>query len=95
MGDSKVVLGNKIGMSCHASLLRLFACAGDGQAFARSLDARPPLSLARPSPPLRDRSGNVPALVRLLQAYISRAAPEVATRGYLQVCRELGGRCTA
>ncbi|PSC72253.1 Exportin-2 [Micractinium conductrix] len=64
------------------------------QIFAQLLESRPagapvPDAYHAIFPPLLtpafwERSGNVPALVRLLQAYISRAAPEVATRGYLQ-----------
>jgi len=43
-------------------------------------------SLFRPllSPLLWERPGNVPALVRLLQAYLSRAGAEVAARGHLE-----------
>lgn len=41
------------------------------------------------TPTFWERSGNIPALVRLLQAYLARAAPDVVSRGYLQV--RLGG----
>ena len=36
------------------------------------------------TPTFWERSGNVPALVRLLAAYLARAGGDVATRGYLQ-----------
>ncbi|GAB4819020.1 hypothetical protein N2152v2_006066 [Parachlorella kessleri] len=35
------------------------------------------------TPVFWERSGNIPALVRLLQAYLSKAGPEVVARGYL------------
>ena len=65
------------------------------QIFAQLLELRPPEAPVAEAyhtifPPLLtptfwERSGNVPALVRLLQAYLARAGPEVVSRGYLQV----------
>mmetsp|Transcript_40918 Transcript_40918/g.105829 ORF Transcript_40918/g.105829 Transcript_40918/m.105829 type:complete len:971 (-) Transcript_40918:235-3147(-) len=63
------------------------------QIFSQLIEIRqPPLpdvymdSLFRPllSPALWERPGNVPALVRLLQAYLMRAGAEVAARGHIQ-----------
>lgn len=64
------------------------------QIFAQLLEVRPPGSPIPEAyhaifPPLLtptfwERSGNVPALVRLLQAYLARAGPDVVSRGYLQ-----------
>ncbi|KAL4452248.1 hypothetical protein ABPG75_007910 [Micractinium tetrahymenae] len=64
------------------------------QIFAQLLEVRPPGSPVPDAyhaifPPLLtptfwERSGNVPALVRLVQAYLARAGGDVATRGFLQ-----------
>lgn len=37
------------------------------------------------TPTFWERSGNVPALVRLVQAYLARAGGDIVPRGYLQV----------
>lgn len=37
------------------------------------------------TPAFWERSGNVPALVRLVQAYLARAGGDIVPRGYLQV----------
>lgn len=69
-------------------------CSYVFQIFAQLLEVRPPGTPVPEAyhaifPPLLtptfwERSGNVPALVRLLQAYLARAGPDVVSRGYLQ-----------
>jgi exportin-2 (importin alpha re-exporter) len=71
------------------------------QIFAQLLEVRPPGTPIPEAyhaifPPLLtptfwERSGNVPALVRLLQAYLARAGPDAVSRGYLQARAEPEG----
>ena len=73
-------------------LLQLLEVRAAGVAVPEAYHAIfPPLL----TPTFWERPGNVPALVRLLQAYLSRAVAEVVSRGYLQVrCGAVGWRLT-
>ena len=63
------------------------------QVFAQLIDARPPplpplyMQLFKPllAPLFWERPGNVPALTRLLRAYLAKAAAEILAQGLLEV----------
>jgi hypothetical protein len=69
------------------------------QIFAQLIELRPaplPATYLAIFPPLLapvfwERHGNVPALVRLLRAYMAKAAPEVVAQGHLQARRPRRG----
>jgi hypothetical protein len=64
------------------------------QIFAQLIELRPaplPATYLAIFPPLLapvfwERHGNVPALVRLLRAYMAKAAAEIVAQGHLQAC---------
>jgi len=70
------------------------------QIFSQLIELRPAplpsnyLQMLRPllSPVLWERTGNIPPLVRLIRAYLSKAAPEIVQSGTLQVCFCCSGR---